>query len=325
MSSSKPSSKEIKDTLINVIYKTAEKSVSQGKYDKTILATIQYCVDKTNGQYRIKYQNGYYTAYGSNQDYIYSDGSTVFVLVPQSDFTNKLFITGSASNYNNDKVYLTNLEDEQKYKTIGPNILTKASNRDLHLSSYDNKDKSYYIDGADDNIFVLNEDAFNNLKTSKYFKLGVNFRTELTEDRKTSGDYGIRIIATFQNEKETYDKVYELNTFMMSGSPFNFTQYVPQIAYWSLEDAEGQLVKIKEIQGFTRLFPQGTQQDSDFRDIFVDNITLQAAQLLYDVSNNIYRVGIDSPDSFKFDTTKDYVTLVGSLYIYGNLVQTDIE
>lgn len=321
MSSSKPSSKEIKDTLINVIYKTAEKSVSQGKYDKTILATIQYCVDKTNGQYRIKYQNGYYTAYGSNQDYIYSDGSTVFVLVPQSDFTNKLFITGSASNYNNDKVYLTNLEDEQKYKTIGPNILTKASNRDLHLSSYDNKDKPYYIDGADDNIFVLNEDAFNNLKTSKYFKLGVNFRTELTEDRKTSGDYGIRIIATFQNEKETYDKVYELNTFMMSGSPFNFTQYVPQVAYWSLEDAEGQLVKIKEIQGFTRLFPQGTQQDSDFRDIFVDNITLQAAQLLYNVSNNIYRVGIDSPDSFKFDTTKDYVTLVGSLYIYGNLVQ----
>ena len=61
MSSSKPSSKEIKDTLINVIYKTAEKSVSQGKYDKTILATIQYCVDKTNGQYRIKYQNGYYS------------------------------------------------------------------------------------------------------------------------------------------------------------------------------------------------------------------------------------------------------------------------
>ena len=180
MSTQKLNSKQVKDILTNVISKTAEKSVSQGNYDRTILATIQYCIDKTSGQYRIKYQNGYYTAYGQNKDYIYSDGSSVFVLVPQGNFKQKLFITGSASTSSSDKMYLTNLEDDQKYKAQGKNILVyhRHGDHDLDLSSYwskDNKEyvKYYYRAGETGNCYSIDNTAFQGLKQSEFFKLGV--------------------------------------------------------------------------------------------------------------------------------------------------------
>ena len=324
-------SRQVKEILTNVISKSAEKAVSQGNYDKTILATIQYCMDKTSGQYRIKYQNGYYVAYGGTQDSFYSEGSSVFVLVPQGDFTKKLFITGSASNDSGDKVYLTNLEDDQKYKTTGPNVLINqaGANADFHMSSYWCGDtleteyvKYYYQQGVAGNMFSIDDKAFQAFKKSEFFKLGVSFRTELNDSRKSSGDYGIRVVITFQSESTTYDKVYELNTFMMSGSPFNFSQYVPQSAYWNLSDEEGEMIGIKSIAGFVRLFPQATPpEDINFRDIFVSNISMQAAKQLYDNTNDIYRVNVISPDSFLFDTSKGYIDLTAELYVYGNLVQ----
>lgn len=315
MSSSKLSSKQIQEKLINVISKTAEKTVSQSNYDRTILATIQYCMDKTSGQYRIKYQNGYYVAYGNEQDFIYSEGASVFVLVPQGDFRNKLFITGSASNYNGDKVYLTNLEEDQQYKSIGPNILTIASSN-LDLSSYKSSIDTEWEKTYD---FSLDDAAFKKLKNSNYLKLGVQFKTALPDEQKLSGDYGIRLVITYQKGEETYDKVYELNTFMMSGAPFEFTQYVPQVAYWQTDIENGKMIAIKSISGFVRYFPN--HDETKPNDIFIDNISLQCAQQLYDTSNNIYRVNIDSPDSFIFEGNKGYITLVGDLYVYGNPVQ----
>ena len=315
MSSSKLSSKQIQENLINAISKTAEKAVSQGSFDRTILATIQYCMDKTSGQYRVKYQNAYYTAYSNEQDFIYSEGASVFVLIPQGNFKNKLFITGSASNYNGDKVYLTNLEADQQYKAVGPNIVA-INGASLDLSSYKSSpdtewEKIYQ--------FNVNEAAFQTLKNSDYFKLGVQFKITLPDEQKTSGDYGVRLVITYQKGEEVYDKVYELNTFMMSGAPFDFTQYVPQSAYWQTDIENGKMIAIKSISGFVRYFENNDETKPD--DIFVSNITLQSAKQLYDSSDSMYRVNIDSPDSFIFDNNKGYIDLVGDLYIYGNPVQ----
>ena len=57
------SPEQVKEALTNLISKTAQKATAEGKYDRTILAKIQYCTDATLGQYKIQYQNGYYTAY----------------------------------------------------------------------------------------------------------------------------------------------------------------------------------------------------------------------------------------------------------------------
>ena len=62
---------DIKKMLINTFNRSAEKSVHEAKYDRTILATVQYCTDATLGQYKIKYQDSYFTAYSRDVDKIY--------------------------------------------------------------------------------------------------------------------------------------------------------------------------------------------------------------------------------------------------------------
>jgi len=41
----------------------ANRAVSTAKYDKTIQATIIECIDSTIGEYKIRYQDGFWTAY----------------------------------------------------------------------------------------------------------------------------------------------------------------------------------------------------------------------------------------------------------------------
>lgn len=43
----------INDSLLNTMKKTSEKTVENLGYDKTILASIQYCSDATLGQYKL--------------------------------------------------------------------------------------------------------------------------------------------------------------------------------------------------------------------------------------------------------------------------------
>ena len=48
------SPEQVKQTLTNLINKSADKVASEGKYDRTILAKIQYCSDAVLGQYKIQ-------------------------------------------------------------------------------------------------------------------------------------------------------------------------------------------------------------------------------------------------------------------------------
>ena len=79
------SANDIQQTLIKTIRKTAEKSVQQAEYDKTVLATVQFCTDISIGQYKIKYQNGYFTAYAQDTSIKYSNGASVFITIPKNN------------------------------------------------------------------------------------------------------------------------------------------------------------------------------------------------------------------------------------------------
>ena len=137
---------EIKETLINTFKRSAEKTVN----DKTILATIQYCSDATIGQYKIKYQNGYFTAYSKDLSYIYSNGTSVYVLVPRNNMNNRMFITGLATNDNSQKSYgeqnSENIEEKKSKLKIILNSYIKEKELDIFfeklLTSYTVHEKS---------------------------------------------------------------------------------------------------------------------------------------------------------------------------------------
>ena len=314
---------QVQKGIVNTIMRTVEKTVSQGNFTKTILATIQYCVDKVNGQYKIKYQNGYLTAYAQNTSdgYIYSEGALVYVLVPNGDLTSRLLIVGSASNNNGDKIYLTNLSDDQKYKTIGSNLLVTNGPLDLNLSSYWCEEgpegefiKYYYQEEQQNGMFTINQTAIDNIKRSKYFRLGASFKTSFTDDRKVSGDYGIKLVAVFKKDDGTLEeKEYILNTFIMNGTPFEFTDPVPQYAFWELTNPD-KLLRIKSVGGFVCNFPVSERENPPI-DIQITDLSIFAAEKLYDVTEDVHRVQIDSPiANFTFQEN-DSVDLMARFYI----------
>lgn len=309
--------------IVNTIMRTVEKTVSQGNFTKTILATVQYCIDKVNGQYKIKYQNGYLTAYAQNTSdgYIYSEGALVYVLVPNGDLTSRLLIVGSASNNNGDKIYLTNLSDDQKYKKIGSNLLVTNGPLDLNLSSYWCEEgpegefiKYYYQEDQQNGMFIINETAIDNIKRSKYFRLGATFKTSFTDDRKVSGDYGIKLVAVFKKDDGTLEeKEYVLNTFIMNGTPFEFTDPVPQYAFWELTNPD-KLLYIKSVGGFVCNFPVSEREDPPI-DIQITDLSIFAVEKLYDVTEDVHRVQIDSPiANFTFQEN-DSVDLMARFHI----------
>ena len=334
------SPEQVKEALTNLISKTAQKATAEGKYDRTILAKIQYCTDATLGQYKIQYQNGYYTAYSLDKTKRYSDGSSVYVTVPQNDLNNRLFIQDLATNDNSQRTYLTNLEGDQQFATYGQNLIKSVSSSGLDLSSHWDMPKGrevfYYTHDASQNInnrinLLLDGEIISSIRNGDgYFRLGAKFKTNLTDDRKVQGNYGIRVVLVFNRtngvETEEYKQTYQLDTFSMAGSPFEFNEYSERYNYWQID--KDNFVRIESISGFVEGFPQSSVRPEPI-DIFIKDINLYSAIKLYDaVEDYTFKVNIYGPQGFSFNLPADgeeettSLRLEGQFTINGNPVDT---
>ena len=341
---------EILNTLVNAISGFTEKSVEHLGYDKTVLASIQYCSDATLGQYKIKYQNGYYTAYAQDKSTIYANGAAVYVLVPGNDMSNKKFITGLVDNDNSLRTYISNLDGDQLYGLTSVNLFSTID--EIGLSSYEteamstNPETEYsltlYDYNKDNNIIALdqakirteimksNTDAVNDDK-HKYLRFGGTFTTAFESYRKLypGADYGIRLYISFQdsNTKEWTDKCYALNTFNMEGNPFEFTSGSPRYAYFEIDPNGYQYVRsiVAYIKGFPPVDPNDRhyplQPDNLFKDLKIKDISLYTAKKLYSYDNDKYRIWLDYSKTDKYITsTVSQIECLAHFTIDGNPV-----
>ena len=312
------SKEDIKNILINTFNRTAEKSVSKASYDKTILATIQYCSDATIGQYKVKYQNSYFTAYSKDLSKIYSNNTTVYISVPGNDMSNRMFIIGLANDDVNQQSSVTNLELDQQFTNKSPNFINMGGTDldELSMSSYWNAPNEFVKDlyryTRETNIIDVRNDTFLNYVNQldvPYFRFGCCFKTDLIDERK-SGNYGIRLKLKFKGE-DNY-KIYEISTLNMIGSPFNFTTFVPQYNIWSIDKENFE--RVESIEEFMEYFP-GYEGDPDKDlDIFLKDITLNTCQQVYEASNdNSVKVVVTHDEGNVFgDERRD--SLIGDVY-----------
>lgn len=303
----------IKERLTNLISKTAEKTVAQGNFDTTILATIQYCSDASLGQYKIKYQNGYYTAYALDKTKTYSNGAAVYISVPQNDLSQRLFIRGLATNENSQRTYLTNLEGDQQFVKCGQNWISAIIDSEkLNLSTYwGERTVNYYNEGSNNNnirLIDVGSITTNINHSDGYIRFAAKFKTNIPNEHKNKGDYGIRLVLVFEdlgvssaeNHYEV-EQTFELNTFNMDGSPFEYSNYVEKYEYWQLIDTY-RFKRVKTISGFVKGFDYEAEVPLD---IFVDDVSIYAANRLYDaVANDDYVVSITAPKGMVFGFDK---------------------
>lgn len=314
---------KIQESLINTFKKFAEKSIHDANYDKTILATIQYCTDATIGQYKIKYQNGYFTAYSKDLNVKYSNQAAVYVVVPGNNMNNRMFITGLATNNSADRTYITSMEGDQQYEVEGSNYIIGVNGEaSLDMSSYWGANKQYKkvlwsaTDGSD-NYLVVNPKVDALLKEAKSIRIGAEFKTDLEESRKESGDYGLIFTFKYKNKEsgEEYYKYFVIDTYHMIGSPFNFTDvYRPQYNIWDLESThKSEFVGLDKIEAYVESFPAGTGSKLD---IFIRNLSLHTAVKLYNTANDTNSVTIQCDQDFEFGN-RDSIDLKAILKVAG--------
>ena len=236
----------------------------------TIEATIVEFVNEGLGEYKVDYLGQKFSAYNNNPNLVYSVGNTVFILVPDGNFSKKKIILGLSKEQ---ATYTTTTETDEgvTYYELSDNLFDieqwndKAFDGDdygypyvwdniLHMNSHMNADmtESQYhfnagVDGdyISDNLSVFhNPKTFaknlnNYLKYSKTFKLSFLVKTNLLQERQNSGIYG----ATFSGVEKgvqldpTYSiDLYKLDSNNMLGNPYRYTEWTPQTLYITFDD-----------------------------------------------------------------------------------------
>ena len=124
------------EALIKAIETISKSQVDSLATDKTVTATIASCSDLLTNEYKVSYNGGIMTVYGASGK-TYSKGSSVYVLVPEGDFTKKKIIIDSASYKEDDQniSFISSIMND--YNLIGSNTLyegeDKAKKVYLHL------------------------------------------------------------------------------------------------------------------------------------------------------------------------------------------------
>ena len=93
----------VADQLLDAVDILVDKATSGLQFNKTIRGKISEVIDASIGQYKIQYQNSYFTAYSADSNATYQKGSEVYVEILSSDFEKNALILGTVrrlgSNY----------------------------------------------------------------------------------------------------------------------------------------------------------------------------------------------------------------------------------
>lgn len=267
------------NNILDAIQTIVDHAVGNAGYDRTIKATIRKCEDSALGKYLVQYQNSTFNAYSNDKDAFYPSGTYVYVLVPGNDMAQTKTIVGAVDKLGSD--YVSVIETEDGYESIGTNIITEQSN--FSLKSYGGGQLKYLYnrdgDHIDTNLIDINTVAADlYLKKSNYIILASKFKTSIPAEQREKGDYGIGFDIDFKNNStgETVTKTYILNIDNMTGNPYNYPNPTRQSSVFEI-DGEN-FISIKNIYIYEYGFNYTDLTKDD--DIFVSDIELTAANML---------------------------------------------
>lgn len=302
---------DISNQILDAVELLVDKKVSSAKYDKTIQATIISCVDEQTGKYKIKYQGNIFIAYSSDVSKTFSNGASVYVVVPENDFSKTKTIIGSVANKG--QISSSIITEDQRYEEIGIDcIIDNTDYQPIELTSnslmlYQNtnpviKDKSLKD--------VLQEEFQLNINTGKAFLLRATFNTEI-ENALTDKEYGLKVTCKVKNSNTTVS--YLLSSKYMYGNPLMYSVPVTQTRYFILDE------ELESIQ-FIELYSKGLE-DKD--KIFIRNLELIPCRYLTNNEVTTRHLVIKRPFGTQFSIGKDCLRAKAELYENGKIVTLD--
>lgn len=268
------------DALLQSISILAEQAVKKAGYDKTIRATVVKCMDPSIEQYKVRYQDSFYYAYGNGAGVNYPNGANVYVLVPKGDMSQLKTILGTVQKLGIN--YVNPVSEENKYEQTGSNIVTvTSSEKEFGLCSYKKDGDSIVLYGGSNNQIEINN---NNLKyylqTASHLCCAFDIRTSLNPQQRFNGKYGIRFTIDYNDTKNSSNKITQTHVVdidVMEGNPYYFEKAVSQKIFMEIDTANFE--KITKVQLFSEGFPNENNENND-KDIFFSNLSFQGMKML---------------------------------------------
>ena len=127
----------LQESILNAVNTIVEQRTNELKVDKTITAIVEKNMGVFGGKalYKVMYEGGFFEAVVLNATETYLPNTSVYVLIPQGDFSKEKVIIGRANNINFDKEFTTIASAANQYSLVGSNLLYNANNDNEKLSN----------------------------------------------------------------------------------------------------------------------------------------------------------------------------------------------
>lgn len=308
---------EFQESILQAIDTLVTKRIEQLDNDKTITATIDTCVNMVDNVYLVNYQGGKFYAYAQD-DTAYTRDQSVYVLVPENDFTKKKIILGKATNATdeNESKFVSSLVGD--YNVIGSNTLdlkpdatqtVKQFGFGLHSYLAFDIVQVYDVDNPDGNMMTFDVDTFATyIKRADALMIRAQFNTSrLPRAHKTAnkGNYGVHVRIRFKdrqddNKESVKDYDYIFDTSDMSGNPLLYEYYMTQYSVFPL-DSEN-FIRIDGIWLFSEGFvdvDNVSMANEWGEDIFIRNLEILGLEEISAVSGD-YKLKLSTPKGAVF-------------------------
>ena len=214
--------------------------INELELDKTITAIVKKNLGQKNGKpvYQVYYSGGTFNAICQSADDVYLPNTSVYVLVPQGNFSNEKIIIG-LTNKSEIKEQTVAIIEENIYAKLTSNLLIGDKDEVYGLHSWHENNAlddniNHYYQYIYQNNDVNNQNNFNfDLDALDIYKdetialmIKADFRTNLDieQKRQSKAKYGLIFNFIVNNQCEQYI----LNSQNMSGNPFSFSQWNEQ-------------------------------------------------------------------------------------------------
>lgn len=299
--------------ILDSISTMVNQSVTEAPFDTTVQASIIECVDQNAGKYKVKYQDSMFYAYSQGEAQKYNKDTKVYVLVPSSDFSKTKRILGPVNESESNYVSIV-AGSEDSYDKVGTDIIIDLQGAEL--KSYE-KDARYpekerydevviYQKGSSQNLVKIEEAlAREYFRKTEYFLFAAKFRTDLIEEQKSRGVYGVKIKLAFKigeagvSEEIVY-KTYDFNSYDMTGQPYNFllgSRQFKAFCYsgWKFDH-------VASIVFYREGFPSNEPLNPD---LFISDLEMYAANPIPQEELDTYHITLRTPNGYTFEKDAD--------------------
>lgn len=284
----------ISEQILSTIDIITNDKISQLRFDKTIQATIYSVVDINTGEYKVKYETGIFSAFSDDTSKTYRVDDSVYVTVPEGDFSGRKVIRSLVSATSLSEAALTSLANS--VNEVSPNFTAMYGQeiKDLpaKIMCYEDNTKKLWSNTTTNNLFIQYANNY------EYIQIKASFLTTLYNNH-SSGKYGLTV--TF-NTLDGSKVSYNLDTRNFNGSYYRFSTYAQQSIILKVQ--KGYLTGISDITFFSSGFDP-EEGDTGVENLYVKDIEIKFVEKI-DLSSLTNYLYIAHPYGNIITTSDDY-------------------